>query len=359
MHLAAILLIGLGGEWLWQRLAPVRERSRALVAGLVLVALLLPPMWERWHYYAVNAQWMERTREAIAGDEDVRAILSTLAGLPPGRVYVGRRDNWGKDVKLGYLPLFALLTFHRVVAISPYESFSLNADLFWHFDEGNPAHYDLFDVRYVVAPGGQAMPGFLRPLERSGRYVLYEAPTRGYAEFVALTGTADPPSQATLFARNLDWFLGLDPAAGRFVGYDFPPGRHAAATAADPGAGTRPGCPGGGRVTEERVLPGRLDLLAECPAASTLVVKITYHPNWRVAVDGLDTPTFMVSPSLIGFAVPAGAHRIRAEYRSPALKTALLLLGACALVAVAVLRRRFTRLDAVLASTPSGPGARP
>ena len=37
------------------------------------------------------------------------------------------------------------------MAISPYESFSLNSDLIWHLDERNPAHYNLFNVKYVIA----------------------------------------------------------------------------------------------------------------------------------------------------------------------------------------------------------------
>jgi hypothetical protein len=53
----------------------------------------------------------------------------------------------------------------------------------------------------------------------------------------------------------------------------------------------------------------------------------------------------MVSPSFIGLNVPAGPHQITAEYRSPAYKTALLLLGACALVAIVWFRRRLSALS--------------
>ncbi|HEX9443715.1 MAG TPA: hypothetical protein VGA73_06325, partial [Candidatus Binatia bacterium] len=100
-----------------------------------------------------------------------------------------------------------------------------------------------------------------------------------------------------------------------------------------------PACPGG-RISERRVLPGRIDLEAECADPSTLVLKMTFHPNWRVAVDGRETPTFMLSPSLIGFDLPAGSHRIEAEYHASPLKTPLLILGALTLLAVFVFRRR-------------------
>jgi len=100
------------------------------------------------------------------------------------------------------------------------------------------------------------------------------------------------------------------------------------------------------------VLPARLDLEVSCPEASTVVLKVTYHPNWRVAIDGREGRPFMVSPSFIGLAVPAGTHQVSAEYRSTPLKTALLFLGACTLLAIVVLQRPFTLLEAILVRRP-------
>ena len=154
--------------------------------------------------------------------------------------------------------------------------------------------------------------------------------------------TESPPSQAAWFSLSRSWFLGDDPAAGRFVRYAFPPGHGAGAASA--AAGDRARCPEG-TVREERVSPGRIDLRVECPAPSALVIKVTYHPNWRVAVDGAEAPTFMVSPSFIGVELPAGTHRVQAEYRSGFLKTALLVVGGVALVAMVVLRRRFAQIE--------------
>jgi len=98
------------------------------------------------------------------------------------------------------------------------------------------------------------------------------------------------------------------------------------------------------------MLPGGIDLRVECPEAATLVLKMTYHPNWRVTIDGREERTYMVSPSFIGLEVPAGLHQIRAEYRSPAYKTVLLLLGACTLLAIVCFRPWLARLDTLLAS---------
>ena len=119
VHLAAILLVGLGGEWIRRQLTWLPDRWRAVVAGLVVLGLMVPALWERRGHYAPNAQWMERTKKALDADKDARTILSALKELPPGRAYAGLRDNWGKTMSFGDLRFFNLLTFHRIVAVSP------------------------------------------------------------------------------------------------------------------------------------------------------------------------------------------------------------------------------------------------
>jgi hypothetical protein len=64
------------------------------------------------------------------------------------------------------------------------------------------------------------------------------------------------------------------------------------------------------------------------------VLKLTYHPNWHVTVDGQDAETFMVSPSLIGVSLAAGDHFVVAEYRSTPIKTPLFALAVLVLVAL-------------------------
>lgn len=357
VHLAAILLIGLGGEWIWQRLGALSERWRALTAGVLLAAMLVPAFRERWNYYAANTQWLERTKSALDADPDARAILSTLKDLPPGRTYAGLRDNWGKGLTFGDLHFWDLLTFHRIPAVSPpYQSLSLNADLIWHFDFQNSAHYTLFNVKYVVAPSKLAMPQFLRPIKETPGYTLYQAETGGYAGFASITGTRRIDSQSSLFVKNRDWLLGNESAAGRFVRYDYPAGSGQTGTREEVAEPSGPqSCrsdSGDGTIREEEVRPGRLDLRVECPMASTLVLRVTYHPSWQVTIDGRSEQPFMISPSFIGIYVPPGSHQIRAEYRSPTYKTALLLLGLAALLATIRFRRSLAQLDSAVASRP-------
>ncbi|HEX2386242.1 MAG TPA: hypothetical protein VHL99_06750, partial [Candidatus Binatia bacterium] len=354
LDVAAILLIGLGGEWLFNNLELLMLNSRfkfqnskfnihSLVAVALLLIFLLPALRERRDFYSLNRQWIERTRRALADDEDGRSILATLKELPSGRVYAGLRANWGKELAFGDVHFYDLLTFNRLPALSPpYSDMSLNADLIWHFDDRNIAHYDLFDVKYVIAPRRWPPAEFLTALKQTPRYTLYRAEASGYADFVEITARRSPVSQAALFYQNLDWFKGSGPAEKRVLRYDYP--------VRAPGAPVenRPRCRDG-KIVERSVAPGRIEFDAACPAAADIAIKMTYHPNWRVLVDGRETPTFMLSPSFVGFELPAGGHRVVAEYRGSPLKLPLLVFGAVTLAAVFVFRRRLEGVNLLTA----------
>jgi hypothetical protein len=242
-------------------------------------------------------------------------------------------------MRFGDVSFADLLTFRRIEAVSPpYQDLSLTCDLIWHFDDMNPAHYDLFNVRYVVAPAGQSVARFLKPVRVTARYTLYEAATGGYGAFVTLGRAARVRKQADLFFLNRDWLLGLQPGGGRFVQEEYP------ASSDDSSGLEKEGCPAG-TIRENRTGPALFDLSAECSHASTMLLKTTFHPNWRVTVDGAPVETFMISPGFIGFPWPAGTHRVQAEYRSTRTKWVLLILGAVALVATVGLRRWFIRYE--------------
>jgi hypothetical protein len=345
LDVAAILLIGVGGEWLYLNFQFLMLNFKfkvqnstfnvpSVIAAVLLVVFLVPALRERREFYSLNRQWIERTRRALTADEDSRAIVAAVNELPPGRVYAGLRANWGKELAFGDVHFYDLLTFNRVPAVSPpYSDMSLNADLIWHFDDRNAAHYDLFNVKYVIAPRGWPAAEFLQVVKQTPRYTLYRAGASGYADFVAVAARRSPPSQPALFYQNLDWFQGGGPAQKRALRYDYP----ARAPAAP--AENRARCPDG-RITERSVAPGRIEFDAACAAAADIAIKMTYHPNWRVMIGGRETPTFMLSPSFIGFELPPGGHRVVAEYRGSPLKFPLLVFGAITLAAVFVFRRR-------------------
>jgi len=188
------------------------------------------------------------------------------------------------------------------------------------------------------------MPSFLRSIKATPRYTLYEAETDGYAKFITIHQIKKVSSQLSLFNSNRNWMTNTNLEEGKFIRYDYPVRSGGAENSATGGHS------GGGSITEEKVLPGRLDLRVNCQEAATLLLKMTYHPNWRITIDGQKVQTFMVSPSFIGFEIPAGTHSVRAEYRSPFYKSVLLIFGACILGVTIWFRRFFSSVDAHLSA---------
>lgn len=325
-----ILLMGIGGAWLWDLLRASASRGRLIAIGGATLLLFAPALGERWSYYAQNAEWMSETQAALDADADARTILAALGPQPQGRVYAGLRSNWGQTLDFGIpfnsVRFYHLLGHYDLDAVAPpNQSLSLNADLLWEFNDQDLSHYRLFNVDYVIAPSTVRFPPELRVLTATSKYVLYSAPGRGYAEYAAITQTESASTKQELFARELAWLRDGNASSWSFTRYEYPTAPTSAPIAI-------PDCPAG-RVAYERVQPARFEVLARCDTASAMVIKVTYHPNWRVTVDGAEAPTFMVSPSLLAFALPAGEHFIVAEYRSTPIKAPLLALGGLVLAA--------------------------
>jgi hypothetical protein len=328
VDLFAILLIGAGGAYLWE-LARAELTPRRLAAMAAATAILfVPVLVERWSYYGDNTAWMRITQTAIDADADARTVLDALAAQPPGRAYAGLRNNWGSTLDFGIpfnsVRMYNLLTFDRFDALAPpYRGASLNSDLLFDFNDQDPAHYRLFGVQYVIAPPTAALIAGLVPIVSTPKYVLYRAPGGGYAEYAPIVRTETPASQLDLFERARAWLRGGAATSWQFARYVY---RERApsevpATMAD--------CPRPG-ISYARAQSSRFDVLASCDSDSAMVLKVTYHPNWHVTVDGRDVATFMASPSYLAFALPAGQHFITAEYRSAPLKDTLFLLGMAA-----------------------------
>lgn len=345
VQLAALLLVGVAADWLSGRIARyVPARRSALVAGALALVLLVPVLGERWSYFAIDRAWIEESASRVAADTDATRIADTLAALPPGRVYAGLRTNWGQSLDLGSsfrgLHLWDLLAARGFDMVRPPAfSFSLNSDLEFDFDDARLADYQVFDARYVVAPPAVRLPSQLRPVVTTTRYVLYEAPTTGYAAYVATPARARPASRSDLITRQRLWLASAEPAAGHYIRFDFP-----APLAADAPVG---GC-SAPAYERERIAPARIEVTVSCPEAATLALKTTFHPNWLVRVDGLAQPPFMVSPSYLAVSVPAGRHVVVAEYQGSASRLPLALFGVLVAGAVVVLRRRIDVLAGAL-----------
>lgn len=343
VHLFGIVLIGMGAGWLWDlALARPALAARPLApyaVALVALVALVPAMAERARFHGQGGEWMRVTQSAIASDTDARAVVEALRVLPPGRVFAGLRTDYGPRmhfrIPFNSVRFSDLLVFDRFdVLAPPYNSSSLSSDLLWDFDYHRRADYDLFNVRYAVAPADLPMEPFLRPILRTARYTLYEAPTSGYAEYVRVAERRGARTPAELVAGSRPWLLGPDRAASGFIEWEYP-------TPVGPtGPPDAPAC-AGGTTRDLRVDPGRIDVTASCGGAGTLLLKVTDDPGWRVTVDGAPAPTLMLSPAFLGAVVPAGSHTVSARYEPVPEKTPLFVLGLLVLAAAVPLSRRY------------------
>jgi hypothetical protein len=352
VHLGGIYLmaIALALPWEW---ALTRRRAAYLLIPAILTALfLLPAYRERAAYLSQNARWMAESRDAFAAEAaDIQALTDTLGELPPGRVYAGLGANWGREYRVGAVPVYALLQSSGFDMLGYlYHALSLNADLQVLFDETRPEHYDLFNVRHVVAPVGRTFPGYVQPVQDFGRHRLYRVTTSGYFDLV---------ESDLAFAGDRE---DLYPAASRWLWSDLPRAKQHPVIhlgeAPDPGrrllplsqAGdvvahaSFPVAPSLGRVVWEELESDVYLAQIEAAEETTLILKVTYHPNWQATVDGIPARTRMLMPSHVGIELAPGLHNVRLEYQPQPLRRALLLAGLLALPLTALAERQRMRI---------------
>ena len=355
VQLGAILLVAIaaGGVWTLLHRFP-RIPWPAAVFGVLVLAVTVTALSERWLYLDKNDQWMRETQQALAADTELRDIVAMIELLPRGRVFAGTRTGFSDQIKVGSLRIPDVLTFHQIeTAAPPYQSMSLNSDLIWHFDYTEPAHYEVLNARYVILPATLAAPGFLTALYTGERYQLLVSPSRNYFG-LAETPAGFEGSEEAYHIASRSWFLGSAPARNIYPAF------------AIPGAPKLDGLEYGPleeassainrlRPEHERNALGAIEIETPSPfdyeatvrvdQPATLFLKATFHPDWHAYVDGEEVQPFMVSPSFPAIHLEPGTYNIRFAYeanaaRMPLLAAGLLTLG---LVAVADLRRDWLR----------------
>jgi hypothetical protein len=353
VHLGGIMLMGIGLALPWRWALSREDPWRLLATALLTVALLYPVYRERGTYLGDNERMMVSSRDAFAAEEaDLAALVETLQAAPPGRVYAGLGGNWGMDYKVGDIPVMALLQSAGFDMLGYlYHALSLNADIQVWFDESRPEQYNLFNVRYVVAPADRTFPEFVQPLADFGRHRLYQVavPPQAACGYLKLVG-----SDVALYGGKQEFY----PAASHWLGSDLPRvGQHPAVFLKGTPQGYEqvyplsqaqqvipltafPSEPSRGRVVSQDVGSNAYAAEVEVERESFLMLKLTYHPNWRATVDSTETETVMLMPSYVGVKVAPGVHRVRFEYRPQPWRGFLGLLGLLLLALLALVEWR-------------------
>ena len=280
-----------------------------------------------------------------AEEQDVTALFEELKRLPPGRVYAGRAhwsaQEWGTNYATGCTRIQSrAYTEHLDVMGSFYSTYSLTSDVLNEFDDTRLEQYNLFNVRYVIAPVGQTFPDFVKPLQQFGRHQLYQVETTGYFDLVgselafAGTKTAFMPAASSWLASGL-------PKAKQhpIVSLGGPSREIPTLLSEAPEIMSKAEFsvgPNRGRVIVEDIGSNYFSADVAVERESVLLLKASYHPNWRATVDGIETDTVMLIPSFVGVKLPPGDHQVWIEYRPRQLRTVLLLLGLLILPLIAV-----------------------
>jgi hypothetical protein len=342
VHMAGILLAGVGAAWLGLRalsllrrltptIAPVFTTATVVVLGLAFLA----PAWaERWGTFdRQGGGWIRHQRATDATDGfAIRSLVEEARARGPGRIYAGNMLKGScRNFTLGMVGMCeALLGYNADVIGFLVRTPSLSTDFEVNFDDTNPAQYDLFDVRYVILPSGRepSVPATL--VEQQNGNALWEVPTSGYLDVV---DTVPPPIMANrlnLF-QQARFFLESDLLRqGRYPTIAF-----AGEPAAPPTlrGDEQLSTPAGSVEFENDALPdGQVTGQIVANRSAMVILKSSFDPRWQVTVDGVALAPQMVAPSFVGRTIPAGRHTIVFRYEPFPRYDVLFAVGAVAFV---------------------------
>lgn len=367
VHLAAIFLIGIGLHTIWEALTSERKRAvpalrrsqaskskgnrkdtptspliRFVPAILLIVVTLLPVYRDRIRFLNYNAFLMKRTHEAFKREtkniNGLTHFLRRLQNEAPGRVYAGGPTTWGSKTTVGDVPLYALLSADGIDTLGYlYHAMSLNSDIQVHFNEKDPVHYDLFNVRYVVAPAEKPFPEFVRRVKTIGSWSVYQAQTSGYFDLVQ-SDRVFRIQREDFYRATFRWLNSDLPKAKQHPSLFFQKGAKPYREWVEEEDFTPHGANGlprrGSQIASERAENQIYSASVVIEKPCYLLFKMTYHPYWHAVADGVEKELMMLSPSFIGLRMDPGVHRVRFQYRPPFYKSLLLLLGLVTLAGV-------------------------
>ena len=355
IFLLLLAAVGLAAVW---RL--IERRSHRVVAAAAAALLILPAAYERWNYLSLSRDHHQGYIAMIEAERPTLDAVVRSVKERGGYVYAGLSTNWGNVFQLAGGPVYTFLSTSDVPQTSfSYHVMEMPADMLARFDELQPAHYRLFNVRSVVAPAAVApmVPSFLTPRAAPGEFRIFDAPGAGYFDLVDALA-AVPADRHSFFDVDDRWLHSPLVAQRGHLLLDFfgkaPAGlpRIAPAAAMPPDPYSAPP----GEITGERHSGDVFEAGLNAIRPAFALFRMTWHQNWKATVDGRETPTFMLSPGFIGVPVPAGTHRLQLRYQPDDWRVTLALAGLLlALLLVAAEQTGRLRFPLTKIETPAEP----
>jgi hypothetical protein len=359
--------------------------------ALVLI-ILIPPVYQ-WTitYNDLNNKLIIQANENHAKvSADEQKLFTQFRSLPAARIFAGRGGSYGKTFRVAETPYFMnLSTYGLQTTLWLPETWSMNSDTEQYFSEDQAKDYDLYNIRYAVAPPDVTPQPFWQLIDEAPTWKLYQVATTGYfttgvRAAVVATDKRSFVNVVHLWIQSDAHKLGLFPeisyAGGYPKNYGIPnfrmideanyitpdgkthniwtepplylpagflskeqldkaiadqPARNASASAAN---GYKDMKLTGPEVDDhDMIFKTNVEVGAKCTEC-IVVLKETFHPGWRVTVDGKPVTPFIVFPFFIGIPVTAGTHTIVASYQPSMLKVGLLWATILTVLACCVFR---------------------
>jgi len=322
-----VVLAAIGLAAIWSELS---RRVHLAAPVVVTLALFYPMVRERGQFLEMNATRLRATVKALDSDRQSLDALVAAVKRRGGRAFAGlaTANSWGPSFKVGAVPMYHVLASGGVPTVGYLShTMALTSGVMLDFDERNPAHYRLFDVRSFIVPAGTKypIPIFLTPGPVVGRFQIYDTPANGYFDLVDVPG-AVPVNRDDFFDVNERWLKTVGPSSRQHLRLDLP-GTASGALTPPPSNAPSPGDIMNASQSGEAY---QAEFVAARPAWA--LFKMTWHPNWKVSLDGQPRETAMVSPGFVGIPIPPGRHTVVFRYAPGNWKVWLALAGLVAVL---------------------------
>ena len=351
-HLGAIFLIGTAVAYLaswWVRTIPAiihgestfAHRGRVVTIGLALLtlAIAVPSVY---HYQSRNEYNVHYQHDAeITAARDLAPIMSYLESHHDGRVYAGDILDWGKDFKVGEVPMYMYLAAHDIDQVGfLLRTAALMEQPEYLFDSSRPNDYAIMGIRYILSPNSTPPIHAVR-LMQSGNYFLYVIPGNHYLSLTVHSGQLDANKRSLLawsghilgngtFVEHVSQLVRWNATTPRYIA--------PTVTSAHPG-----------QVITQTADLSHGDAYGTVRARETSVVVLSasFDPGWVATVDGVERPTVMIAPALVGVIVPPGNHAVIFRYHGYRYYPELLALSFSALAVSFAVGRKTLRVRLV------------
>lgn len=358
VHITGLFLIPMGLDFF----------KNKLVLCVLLVPLVLFGILPQTLRYASHNDFLIKRgnidyNKAKSDTDLLFAKLRSYTASAPGRVFPGRGGSWGKDFKIAETTMFMHLSTYGIpVILWLPETWSPNSDTEQYFSENNPAHYSLYNVRYVATPANLANGEPVKPqpfwklLESGKSWRLYSVDisdlgyvTVGVRPAIVSTTKNDYRGVVRLWmhSKTLDEHLYPELTFDKNypknsglpnfrmldeVTYKTPDGSTYNLFSSVPRyiSPTSP-IPPISLISQSSDHYMIFTATVEVPVGCTeclVILRQTFHPSWKATVDGKPADTLTIFPFYTAIKLDTpGTHEIIFSYEPSTLKIFLLLIS--------------------------------